>query len=97
MAESLARAERESEVKTSWKRLTPDFASGKCDVRWASPSHGRQKQVFFADKLDTDGESLVRCTDVKKYSTLEQINKPSVRLLEPAGGANEAFVRLSAE
>ena len=29
---------------------------------------------------------------MKKYRTLEQINKPSVRLLEPAGGTNEAFV-----
>jgi cyclohexadienyl dehydratase len=43
--------------------------------------------------LDTDGKiPLVRCTDVKKYRTIDQINKPSVRLLEPAGGTNEAFV-----
>ena len=45
-------------VKTSWKTLTPDFASGKCDYcdgRYLRHA-GRQKQVFFADKLDTDGK-----------------------------------------
>ena len=81
--------------ETSWKTLTPDFTSGKCDIAMGgiSVTLERQKQVFFADKLDTDGKiPLVRCTDVKKYRTLEQINKPSVRLLEPAGGTNEAFV-----
>jgi cyclohexadienyl dehydratase len=29
---------------------------------------------------------------VRKYRTIDQINKASVRLLEPAGGTNEAFV-----
>ncbi|WP_285143166.1 transporter substrate-binding domain-containing protein, partial [Serratia ureilytica] len=53
-------------VKTSWKTLTPDFASGKCDIAMGgiSVTLERQKQVFFADKLDTDGKiPLVRCTD----------------------------------
>ena len=97
MAESLAKSlgAKVKWVKTSWKTLTPDFTSGKCDIAMGgiSVTLERQKQVFFADKLDTDGKiPLVRCTDVKKYRTLEQINKPSVRLLEPAGGTNEAFV-----
>ncbi|MEX0634266.1 hypothetical protein M8494_29235 [Serratia ureilytica] len=82
-------------VKTSWKN--PDAGLRRRQVRHCDGRHlrhaGAAKQVFFADKLDTDGKiPLVRCTDVKKYRTLEQINKPSVRLLEPAGGTNEAFV-----
>lgn len=83
-------------VKTSWKTLTPDFVSGKCDIAMGgiSVTLERQKQVFFANPLDIDGKiPLVRCTDVKKYRSIEQINKPSVRLIEPAGGTNEAFVR----
>lgn len=82
-------------VKTSWKTLTPDFVAGKCDIAMGgiSVTLERQKQMFFADKLDSDGKiPLVRCTDVKKYRTIGQINRPSVRLLEPAGGTNEAFV-----
>jgi cyclohexadienyl dehydratase len=98
MAESLANSlgAKVKWVKTTWKTLTPDFVAGKCDIAMGgiSVTLERQKQVFFAERLDTDGKiPLVRCTDVKKYRTVEQINKPAVRLIEPAGGTNEAFVR----
>lgn len=98
MAESLANSlgAKVKWVKTSWKTLMPDFVAGKCDIAMGgvSVTLDRQKKVFFAERLDTDGKiPLVRCTDVKKYRTIEQINKPSVRLIEPAGGTNEAFVR----
>ncbi|HGM5490975.1 TPA: transporter substrate-binding domain-containing protein [Serratia fonticola] len=97
MAESLANSlgAKVKWVKTSWKTLMPDFVAGKCDIAMGgiSVTLERQKQVFFAERLDTDGKiPLVRCTDVKKYRTVEQINKPAVRLIEPAGGTNEAFV-----
>lgn len=98
MAESLANSldAKVKWVKTSWKTLMPDFVAGKCDIAMGgiSVTLPRQRQVFFAERLDTDGKiPLVRCTDVKKYRTIEQINKASVRLIEPAGGTNEAFVR----
>ncbi|WP_156294043.1 transporter substrate-binding domain-containing protein [Serratia oryzae] len=98
MAESLAKSldAKVKWVKTSWKTLMPDFVAGKCDIAMGgiSVTLPRQRQVFFAERLDTDGKiPLVRCTDVKKYRTLEQINKASVRVIEPAGGTNEAFVR----
>ncbi|CAM3997654.1 transporter substrate-binding domain-containing protein [Serratia silvae] len=98
MAESLANSlgAKVKWVKTTWKTLTPDFVAGKCDIAMGgiSVTLERQKQVFFAERLDTDGKiPLVRCTDVKKYRTVAQINKPAVRLIEPAGGTNEAFVR----
>ncbi|MDQ9129022.1 transporter substrate-binding domain-containing protein [Serratia fonticola] len=98
MAESLANSlgAKVKWVKTTWKTLTPDFVAGKCDIAMGgiSVTLERQKQVFFAERLDADGKiPLVRCTDVIKYSTIEQINKPAVRLIEPAGGTNEAFVR----
>lgn len=98
MAESLAKSldAKVKWVKTSWKTLMTDFVAGKCDIAMGgiSVTLPRQRQVFFAERLDTDGKiPLVRCTDVKKYRTVEQINKASVRLIEPAGGTNEAFVR----
>ena len=34
----------------------------------------------------------MRCADKAKYQTVEQINQPQVRVIEPAGGTNEAFV-----
>jgi cyclohexadienyl dehydratase len=97
MAESLANSlgAKVKWVKTTWKTLMTDFVAGKCDIAMGgiSVTLERQKRVFFAEKLDVDGKiPLVRCTDVKKYRTVEQINKPGVRLIEPAGGTNEAFV-----
>lgn len=35
----------------------------------------------------------MRCQDVERYQTLEQMNQPSVRLIEPPGGTNEIFAR----
>ncbi|WP_437608881.1 transporter substrate-binding domain-containing protein [Erwinia sp. V71] len=96
MAESLASSlgAKVQWVKSSWKTLTPDLVAGKCDIAVGgiSVTLARQKQVFFTEKMDVDGKiPLVRCSDVSKYQTIEQINKPSVRLIEPAGGTNEAF------
>ncbi|WP_369789746.1 transporter substrate-binding domain-containing protein [Rouxiella sp. WC2420] len=96
MAESLAKSlgVKVNFVKSTWKTLTPDLVAGKCDIAMGgiSVTLARQQQVFFAERMDVDGKiPLVRCTDVKKYQTLAQINKPTVRLIEPAGGTNEVF------
>jgi cyclohexadienyl dehydratase len=82
-------------VPTTWKTLMPDTLA-KCDigVGGISVTLERQKKAFFSSTLDIDGKiPLVRCEDTALYQTVEQINKPSVRLIEPAGGTNEAFAR----
>ncbi|EIC83462.1 transporter substrate-binding domain-containing protein [Serratia sp. M24T3] len=99
MAESLAKSlgVKVNFVKSTWKTLTPDLVAGKCDIAMGgiSVTLARQQQVFFAERMDVDGKiPLVRCTDVKKYQTLAQINKPTVRLIEPAGGTNEVFAHV---
>lgn len=96
MAESLAKSlsVKVNFVKSTWKTLTPDLVAGKCDIAMGgiSVTLARQQQAFFAEKIDVDGKiPLVRCEDVEKYQTIAQINRPSVRLIEPAGGTNEAF------
>ncbi|WP_426766355.1 transporter substrate-binding domain-containing protein [Erwinia aphidicola] len=97
LAQSLAKS-LGAEVKwvpTSWKTMTPDFIAKQCDVALGgvSVTLKRQQTAWFANPLDTDGKiPLVRCADKKKYRTVEQMNKVSVRLIEPAGGTNEAFV-----
>ncbi|MFJ5295021.1 transporter substrate-binding domain-containing protein [Pseudomonas sp. NPDC088368] len=81
-------------VPTTWKTLMTDFTAGKCDVAVGgiSVTLERQKKAFFSDTLDVDGKvPLVRCEDEAKYQTLDQINQPNVRLIEPQGGTNEAF------
>lgn len=97
MAQSLAK-NLGAEVKwvpTTWKTLMADFIAKQCDIALGgvSVTLKRQQTAWFATPLGTDGKiPLVRCADKKKYRTIEQLNKPSVRLIEPAGGTNEAFV-----
>ncbi|MBK5553480.1 MULTISPECIES: transporter substrate-binding domain-containing protein [unclassified Pseudomonas] len=82
-------------VQTTWKTLMPDLLAGKCDIAMGgiSVTLERQKKAYFSSTLDVDGKvPLVRCEDQARYQTIEQINQPSVRLIEPAGGTNEAFV-----
>jgi cyclohexadienyl dehydratase len=82
-------------VPTTWKTLMPDMLAGKCDIAMGgiSVTLERQKKAFFSTTLGVDGKiPLVRCEDQALYQTVEQINQPSVRLVEPAGGTNEAFV-----
>lgn len=82
-------------VPTTWKTLMPDLLAGKCDIGMGgiSVTLERQKKAFFSTTLDVDGKiPLVRCENQALYQTVEQINQPSVRVVEPAGGTNEAFV-----
>lgn len=81
-------------VPTTWKTLMPDFLA-RCDmaVGGVSISLERQKKAFFSEPIAVDGKiPFVRCDEVEKYQTIEQLNQPSVRLIEPPGGTNEAFV-----
>lgn len=98
MAESLAKSlgAKVRWVKTTWKTLTPDFLKGECDIAMGgiSVTLERQKIAFFSEMLDVDGKiPLVRCEDKASYQTVEQINQPSVRVIEPKGGTNELFAR----
>ncbi|UWF51236.1 transporter substrate-binding domain-containing protein [Pseudomonas sp. N3-W] len=82
-------------VPTTWKTLMPDMLADKCDigVGGITVTLERQKKAFFSNMLNVDGKiPLVRCENQAKYQTLEHINQPSVRLIEPAGGTNEMFV-----
>ncbi|KOC90120.1 transporter substrate-binding domain-containing protein [Winslowiella iniecta] len=97
MAESLAKSlgAKVNWVPTSWKMLMPDFLAKQCDIALGgvSVTLKRQQTAWFANPLGTDGKiPLVRCADKAKYQTIEQLNQPQVRLVEPAGGTNEAFV-----
>jgi len=97
MAGSLAKSlgAKVNWVPTSWKMLMPDFLAKQCDIALGgvSVTLKRQQTAWFANPLGTDGKiPLVRCADKAKYQTIEQLNQPQVRLVEPAGGTNEAFV-----
>ncbi|MBA2816334.1 transporter substrate-binding domain-containing protein [Candidatus Pantoea persica] len=97
MAQSLA-ASLDAQIRwvpTNWKTLSQDFSEKQCNIALGgvSVTLKRQRTAWFAEPLGVDSKiPLVRCADKAKYATLEQLKAPGVRLIEPAGGTNEAFV-----
>jgi len=97
MAESLAHSlgVKAEFVKTSWPNLMNDFVA-KCDIGigGVSTTLERQKRAFFTDAYMVDGKTpIVRCDDVNKFQTVEQIDQPSTRVIVNPGGTNEKFAR----
>lgn len=81
--------------KTTWKTLMEDFRSKQCDIAVGgiSVTLKRQQTAWLSAPIAVDGKiPLVRCHDKAKYQTIDQVNKPTVRLIAPFGGTNEAFV-----
>ncbi|WP_158773149.1 transporter substrate-binding domain-containing protein [Cobetia sp. L2A1] len=81
-------------VPTSWPTLMDDFTSGKCDIAMSgiSVKLDRQALAYFSLPYQTGGKTpIVRCDDIKKYQTVEQINRPEVRITVNPGGTNERF------
>ena len=81
-------------VPTSWKAMATDFAGGKFDlvVGGVSVTPDRALAGDFSVALSEDGKRpVVRCADKDRYTTLEAIDKPEVRVVVNLGGTNEAF------
>ena len=82
-------------VKTSWPKLMDDFIE-KCDlgVGGISVTLDRQKRAFFSDPYMINGKApITRCENVRKYQTIEDIDRPGVTVIENPGGSNERFAR----
>lgn len=83
-------------VPTTWKGLMDDFTAGKCDIAVGgiSVTLDRAARAYYSKVVMIDGKSpIVRCTDVAKYQTLADLNKPSTRAIANPGGTNERFAR----
>lgn len=82
-------------IKTSWSNLMNDFVA-KCDIAvgGVSTSLERQKRAFFTQPYMIDGKTpIVRCADVSRYQTIEQIDRADVRTIVNPGGTNEKFAK----
>jgi cyclohexadienyl dehydratase len=81
-------------VPTSWKAMATDFAGGKFDlaVGGVSVTPDRALAGDFSVALSEDGKRpVVRCADKDRYTTIEAIDQPQVRVVVNLGGTNEAF------
>ena len=83
-------------VETSWPTLMEDTLAGKFDlaVCGITITDTRKKQALMSAGYLGNGKTvLCRAGDADKYTSLEAINRPEVRVMENPGGLNEKFAR----
>ena len=83
-------------VQTSWKTLLPDLLADRFDIGagGVSITLARQARALFSTPLLRDGKTpIARCAEAEKFQTLDQIDRPGVRVLTNPGGTNEVFDR----
>ena len=83
-------------VPTSWPTLMEDTLAGKFDLAICgiTITDARKEQALMSDGYFGNGKTvLCRAEDADKFTSLEAINRPEVRVMENPGGLNEKFAR----
>ena len=83
-------------VRTSWPTLMQDYAAGRFDVAASgiSITAARAEQAAFSVPYHSGGKTpIVRCGTQADFDTLEEIDRPVVRVIVNPGGTNEQFAR----
>ena len=83
-------------VKTSWPTLMDDLLAGKFDLAICgiTINDARKEQALMSDGYLENGKTILcRAEDASKYTSLEAINRPEVRVMVNPGGLNEQFAR----
>ena len=83
-------------VQTSWPTLMQDVKKKKFDIAISgiTITDKRKEQALMTNGyLDNGKTVLCRKEDINKYTSLDSINRPNVRVMENPGGLNERFAR----
>ena len=83
-------------VPTSWPTLMEDTLAGKFDlaVTGITITDARKEEALMSEGYLGNGKTvLCRAEDADKYTSLEAIDLPEVRVMENPGGLNEKFAR----
>ena len=83
-------------VETSWPTLMEDTLAGKFDLALCgiTITEARQEQALMSVGYLGNGKTvLCRAEDADRYTSLDAINRPEVRVMENPGGLNEKFAR----
>ena len=81
-------------VGTSWPTLMDDTLAGKFDLAICgiTVTDARKEQALMSDGYYENGKTILcRAEDAGKYTSLEAINRPEVRVMVNPGGLNEKF------
>jgi cyclohexadienyl dehydratase len=98
MAESLGKAlgVRIEYVRTTWPRLSEDFAADRFDIAMGgiSVTPERESKGLFSTALMDDGKTpIARCSERGRFATLADIDQAGTRVIVNPGGTNERFAR----
>lgn len=98
LAETLAKAWGVTPVfvRTTWPTLMEDLAGGWFDlaISGISITAERSRQADFSAAYYFDGKTpIARREDAARFSSLQKIDQPGVRVIVNPGGTNERFVR----
>ncbi|MDB5505185.1 MAG: cyclohexadienyl dehydratase [Tardiphaga sp.] len=98
MAEQLGQAlgVKVEHVRTSWPKLSADFAADRFDIAMGGVSItlDRQKKGLFSIPIMREGKTpIARCADKDRFATVADIDRPGVRVIVNPGGTNERFAR----
>ncbi len=83
-------------VETSWPTLMDDLLAGKFDLAicGVTVNDARKEQALMSDGYIENGKTILcRAEDADRYTSLESINRPEVRVMVNPGGLNEQFAR----
>ena len=79
-------------VQTTWGTLLPDFVAGKYDMVMGGVSvlPARAEEGDYSTVVNTDGKRpIARCADKERFTSLDAIDKPDVRVIFNPGASNE--------
>ncbi|SBS34780.1 Cyclohexadienyl dehydratase precursor [Marinomonas spartinae] len=82
-------------VKFTWPTLSQDLANDKFDMAagGVTLTKKRSKQFLFSEPVVKNGKIiLINCKNKKPLSTLNDINKPDVKVIVNPGGTNQIYV-----
>ena len=83
-------------VPTSWPDLMRDTLDRKFDLALCgiTITQARKEQALMSEGYLENGKTILcRAEDAGKYTSLEAVNRPDVRVMENPGGLNEKFAR----
>ena len=83
-------------VETTWPSLLEDTIAGRFDLAICgiTITDDRREKALMSDSYLANGKTfLCRAEDACKYTSLEAINRPEVRVISNPGGTNEEFAR----
>jgi cyclohexadienyl dehydratase len=84
-------------VATTWPTLSQDLtAAGRCDIAMGgisvTPTRAEVGE-FTPTYLSSGKVPITQAESAQRFTTIEAINQPGVRVIENPGGTNEQFAR----